>query len=247
MSPEAGGLSNERVRLGLLLAVLAALLAYLFLGRDGGIGFASGPGDDQLAECPVRSAPAEAPIPRWQMPILREELLQVAAFAPGLSPYEYGQVTSNAAWSDREPGTRWALPRGRTLPGAYELRWWLPNGDDLVASVFVFPGEADALDFLRLASSAECREDGVEGGVTNLPPGGHNLQWRNPAGVTQQDLYLQRGKRVYRVVVVKAGAGSEADPEAAREQAFALVNGLACVLPGAGCEPAEEAGDAVSS
>ena len=56
-----------------------------------------------------------------------------------------------------------------------------------------------------------------------------NLQWRNPLGFMQQDAYLQRGRRVYWVSVVRPR--SEAVSSArGRQEAFALVDDMACRL-----------------
>jgi hypothetical protein len=64
--------------------------------------------------------------------------------------------------------------------------------------------------------------------------GGRNLEWLNPESSTQQDVFLARGRFVYRVATVVLGAGEKSTAEI-RRAAFTPVNRLACTLPGAGC------------
>jgi hypothetical protein len=114
------------------------------------------------------------------------------------------------------------------------MRWWLRNRDDLVVNAWVFADVDHARDFLKRASSANCRTASTAV-AASFPPGGRDLEWRNPEGFAQEDLLLQRGRQVYRVSVVVAGAGGNAT-SAKREAAFFLVNDLACTLPRAGCD-----------
>ncbi len=155
-------------------------------------------------------------------------------FDKSLHPYEQGLVASSSAWSDSEPGTHKLLPLGPRDPGGYEMRWWMANGDDVGADVMVFANTRQARDFFMRASSTRCRPASATL-AASFPPGGRNLEWRNPDGFAQEDVYLLRGRRVYRVAVVKAGAGGSITA-AARSAAFSLVNGLACALPGAACQ-----------
>jgi len=68
-----------------------------------------------------------------------------------------------------------------------------------------------------------------------LGPGRRQSQEKTgPVGAAQEDLFLRRGRRVYRVAVVTPLA-EWTDMAAVRESAFAEVNGLACRLPGASC------------
>ena len=159
-------------------------------------------------------------------------------FDRSLRPYEQGPVPSIAAWSDSEPGTSASLPPGPRQQGSYEMRWWLGNGDDVVADVLLFVDAGQAQDFFDRASSTECRPES-SARAASFPPGGRNLAWRNPDGFMQEDVFLLRGRRVYRVAAVTAGADRRITA-AARREAFSLVDGLACALPGALCamEPA---------
>ncbi len=121
-------------------------------------------------------------------------------------------------------------------PGGYELRWWDDDKDDVVADVLQFGDPAAAMDYFRLAASARCRPAGAAVAASS-PPGGRDIAWRNPDGALQQDLFILRGARVYRVSVVLAG--SEAGL-AARDGGFALADALACELPQAGCAAGQD-------
>jgi hypothetical protein len=63
--------------------------------------------------------------------------------------------------------------------------------------------------------------------------------WRNPENLAQEDVYLLRSRRVYRVAVVLTKAG-DASTAASRKTAFSLVNKLACTLPEAACHPKDD-------
>jgi hypothetical protein len=63
--------------------------------------------------------------------------------------------------------------------------------------------------------------------------------WRNPENFAQEDVYLLRGRRVYRVAVVLAGAGGTSTV-GSRKSAFSLVDELACALPEAACHPRDD-------
>jgi hypothetical protein len=164
---------------------------------------------------------------------LREGLRRVVSSQGSVQPYEQGVVASVVAWSDGEPGMHEALPPGPVDPAGYEMRWWMPNGDDVAADVMVFASTNDAHIFFIRASSPRCRVAG-SALATFFPPGGQNLAWRNPDGFAQEDLFLLRGRRVYRVVVVKAGTGASAS-RGERIAAFSLIDALACALPRAAC------------
>jgi hypothetical protein len=230
-------LTDGRVRLTLLLTILAALVVYVFATRPGALGTAVGAAEVDVgmaAACPAQAAPSVESVSRAALRGLREDLRGVM-FDRSRRLYEQGLVDSDNAWSDDEPGTRMALPRSPRDPGGYELRWWAANGDDVVADVFVFAGADRARDFFERASSPRCRPASAAVGASS-PSGGRDLVWRNPDGFAQEDVYLRRGQRVYRVSVVRAGPGDGITP-ADRSAGFSLVNGLACVLPGAACHP----------
>ncbi|HLL91936.1 MAG TPA: hypothetical protein VK252_03275 [Solirubrobacteraceae bacterium] len=236
--------NDGRLRLAVLLALLAALLAYVVTTRTGALGVTTGAlgtpsggavvGARTPTDCPAAGAPSVESVSRPTLRGLREDLRGVM-FGRGRRLYEEGLAASGFAWSDSEPGKRLALPPNARDPGGYELRWWAANGDDVAADVFLFAGVGQARDFFDRASSARCRPSGTALAASS-PPGGRDLAWRNPDGFAQEDVYLLRGRRVYRVGVVRAGAGNGIT-SAGRSAAFALVNGLACALPGVWCHP----------
>jgi hypothetical protein len=236
MSHGLGWLSDERVRLVLLLALLASLVAYLVASSTGAPSLFGGPGGDTvtLGNCPVAGAPSVVGVSGTRLSRLRRDIRQVTSFERGLRPYELGLSNSLSAWSDAEPGTSSVLPRGPDNQGGYEMRWWLRDRDDLGVNAWVFADVDQAHDFLKRASSANCRTASTAV-AASFPPGGRDLEWRNPEGVAQEDLFLQRGRQVYRVAVVVAGAGGNATA-AQRKAAFFLVNDFACALPRAGCD-----------
>jgi len=154
--------------------------------------------------------------------------------------YEEGTVSSGVAWSDEEPHPPALSPR-QQRPAGYEMRWWAPNGDDVVADVLVFASPAQARRYLALASSSRCHEQAVRG-LPLHPPLGHNLSWLNPDGALQADVFFARGSRVYRIADAPAGGS----PEAVRtrgglDHAFATIDVLACLLPSAHCTAAPPA------
>jgi hypothetical protein len=247
MSPRIEWLRDERVRLALLLALLASLVAYLVASSTGALGLVGGPRGDTviLGNCPVAGAPSVVGVSHDQLVGLRRDIRRVVAFEGGLHPYELGLSDSISAWSDAEPGTSSVLPRGPSNQGGYEMRWWMRNRDDLVANAWVFADTGRAHDFFERASSTRCRTASTAV-AASFPPGGRDLEWRNPEGFVQEDLFLLRGRRVYRVSVVVAGAGGSATT-AGRKAAFFLVNDRACALPGAGCDVYESPATAASA
>lgn len=198
-----------------------------------------------LGDCPVAGAPSVATVRRGRLLGLRRDVRRVVFFERGLRPYEQGLIYSTSAWSDREPGISSALPHSPSLQAGYEMRWWMRNRDDVVADAWVFTGMSQAHDFFERASSSKCRPASTTVAAT-FPPGGRDLEWRNPDGFVQEDLYLLRGRRVYRVAVVKAGVGGSATA-ADRDAAFLMVNELACALPSAGCDVYESPATAAAA
>ncbi len=234
--PGFASLSSERVRLAILLAVLASLVAYLAMSGTGAFGIL-GSSSRTWESCSTPDGSSAVTVRQARLPALRAALRRIVFFDRNIQPYEEGPVPSDFAWTDAEPAVPRGLPSTARVQGSYEMRWWMANGDDVVADVMVFARRGQAGDYLTHASSTRCRPASVAL-AASFPPGGRNLEWRNPDGYAQEDLYLSRGRRVYRVAVVAAGASGSIAP-AARSTAFLLVNGLACALPGADCQLAD--------
>ena len=94
-------------------------------------------------------------------------------------------------------------------PGGYEMRWWAPNRDDVVADVLRFSGPAQARLFLARAVSARCR-DTARLAPARWPAAARNLRWINPDAFAQADVMFARGPRVYRVAIVQPGRAAQA-------------------------------------
>jgi hypothetical protein len=151
--------------------------------------------------------------------------------------YEEGTVRASVAWSDEEPAPPATSPRARR-PAGYEMRWWAPNGDDVVADVLVFSSEGQAKRYLALASSARCHDQAGRG-LPLHPPLAHNLSWLNPDGALQADVFFARGTRVYRIADAPAGSSpAQVRDGGGLDHAFATIDVLACLLPSAHCTPA---------
>ncbi len=230
------------VRLTLLLGLLALLAVYALAARTsvfGSTGTAAGDGAGAglAADCPSENVPAVENVSRATLRGLREDLRGVM-FGRERRLYEQGLATPRSAWSDSEPGKHTELPAGARDSGGYELRWWTAGRDDVVADVFVFAGAGQARAFFERAASTRCRTASTALAASS-PPGARDLAWRNPDNFAQEDVYLQRGLRVYRVAVVLAHAGENPTAQS-RKTGFSLVNGLACALPEAACHPQDD-------
>ena len=148
--------------------------------------------------------------------------------------YEEGTVRASVAWSDAEPEPPAQSPHA-LRPAGYEMRWWAPNGDDVVADVLVFSTPSAAGRFLVLASGARCRSGAAHGAALH-PPLARNLSWLNPDGALQADVFMARGARVYRVADAPAGTSpEEVRASGGLGRAFATIDVLACLLPSAHC------------
>jgi hypothetical protein len=67
------------------------------------------------------------------------------------------------------------------------------------------------------------------------PPQGRNLAWVNPDHAKQSDVFLLRGSRVYRIVVVRSEDAAVETGQAERRTGARLLDALVCVLPDAQC------------
>jgi hypothetical protein len=228
--------NHKLIRMTALLAILGALVLDL-VSRSALFGqetqASQVPAGAWASGCPAREAPPVARLSPRSLAELGAGVRQVMLGRHG-DLYEYGAAASEDAWSDDPPQRgQVLLPQVARVPGAYEMRWWATNGDDVVADAFAFARSSQARDFFALASSPRCRPQAKEQNASS-PPGARDLGWLNPDNAFQQDVYLLRGHIVFRVVDVRHG--SDTRPDAAQRRfVFAIVNRLACALPEADC------------
>jgi hypothetical protein len=216
-----------------LCVVLAGVLAVVLLTRSGSSQTSS------ASNCLTKVAlPEVVHVTPSQLGDMREEVARVLPERVGRL-YEEGTVRASAAWSDEDPSPPATSPTA-SRPAGYEMRWWAPNGDDVVADVLVFASPSRARRFLVLASSTRCREHAV-GAATTRPPLARNLSWLNPDGALQADMFMVRGARVYRVADAPAGGSpEEVRSSGGLRHAFATIDVLACLLPSAHCVPLQK-------
>ena len=120
-------------------------------------------------------------------------------------------------------------PRWRGGPGGYEMRWWAPNGDDLVADVLLFADARPRPALPRRSLPAPTAGARPRAERRRHPPWRRNLSWLNPDGAAQADVYIARGARVYRLADAPAGQHQGTDPPRfALARAFATIDALAC-------------------
>lgn len=214
----------SRVRLAVGLACLAGAATYLVASLS------AGGSTPAASACEPSRLPAVRQVPPQALGELREA---VAGVLPGRIGrlYEEGTVVAANAFSDNSPSPP-PVSASASRPGAYEMRWWAPNGDDVVADVFAFADPGAAQRFISGALSVRCRRMAAQEGAAR-PPQAENLTWTNPDGVREADVYLLRGARVYRVVDVPARQTRHPARSLARAQA--TVDALACLLPQARC------------
>lgn len=237
MSAAEGSMSSGRrgsrrtraLRLGVLVGIACGLAAYLALGTGR---TANGPTIGALCASTLATPVREVP-PR-QLGTLREAVARVLPERLGRL-YEEGTVISLDAWRDSDPSAP-AVVATALRPAAYEMRWWAPNNDDVVADVFSFATSRQAGRFIGQAASVRCREHArTRTAAAAGPPLARNLTWVNPDGVAEADVYLQRGTLVYRVADVPAGQTGPSTGEADLSRTLRTIDTLACLLPQARC------------
>jgi hypothetical protein len=233
--PPASEVSNDgRLRLAFLLLILAVLAGYAVTQRAWVVG---GGGGDAAAAAPSNCPDARTPplqvIDLDRLDRLRDGIGSVAVFGAPLHSYEEGFVGTAAAFSDQEPTMQPISTSDQGVEAGYEIRWWTPSRHDVVADVWAFENAESAAEFVDWATSPRCRTMARET-MAPAPDGGVNLEWRNPFGFMQQDLYLRRGARVYRLSVVVPGAPDH-PVTSVRREGFGLVNSLGCGLLNLSC------------
>ncbi len=162
-----------RLRLGLLTACLAGLVAYLLLS-GGGTQRSSVP---STLACAGAGTPQVQSVAPGELGALRDSVVRVLPGRVGRL-YEEGTVSGANLWSDESP-TGPAVSTTARRSGGYEMRWWAPNGDDLVADVLQFASSGQAADFMQRAAERRCGHSLIKG-AADRPPQGRNLAWSTP-------------------------------------------------------------------
>jgi hypothetical protein len=221
--------AGSRARLSALLTCLVLALLGLLHDRAGVFSSAGEPSPSWRRCIPLVPPLATVDFPGLYS--LRESLLGVMAPLNRVR-YAAGTVSTEVAWSDNSPvRLRSSRLEGGLWPASYEMRTWAGGGEDIVVDVFQFATAGQARSFFEQAASARCRQAATEREASR-PPRARNLVWVNPDGPTQEDAYVVRGPRVYRVGEVR----SERQPAGVEQQAgVSRVDTLACALPGAAC------------
>lgn len=225
--------SDARLRLALLLTILSGLAYYAATHWPWG-----GDGGETMAAVSPACAAAEAPPPladasSGEIAKLRADLAERVAHSDQPDVYEEGLADARVAWSDGYPSDKLNWDPDGTMPAGYEIRWWSPVANHAL-DVWVFADDADARAYFRSAAGGDCRPQ-ASARWTPQPAGGRNLVWLNPEGVMQEDLFLRRGRRVYRLALVRKLAGARMTA-AARRDNIARLNRLGCALFGCATE-----------
>jgi hypothetical protein len=228
VSPGTEVSNDGRLRLLFLLLILAALAGYAVSERPWSVNDAGAEAAAEPANCPSEKVPTLQTVDLDQIDRLRDGISAEAVFGAGVHSYEEGFVTVSAAFSDAEPTMQPISTSDEGVEAGYEIRWWTPSRHDVVADVWLFEDAGSAEDFIDQATSLRCRE-AARKTMAPAPRGGVDFEWRNPFGFMQQDLYLSRGPRVYRLGLVAPGA-PEHPVSPVRHEGFKLVNALGCEL-----------------
>jgi hypothetical protein len=232
--------SEERARLAVLLACLG--LSLIALVRSNNVFVSQAPvAASPPSWCLPRQPPKLARITAGQLLDLRAIMESVMRHTGGRG-YVWGTVPPTVAWTDNAPesdslnglaGGRW--------PGSFEIRQWAPDPqwgasyrDDVGGDVFLFAESAQATRFFSEATSIRCHRSGSER-LAELPSQARYLTWVNPDGATQEDVFVLRGRLVYRISDVRPQNDRQPPSSAEQEVGVATVEALACTLPGAKC------------
>lgn len=231
--------TDARWRLAVLL-VLLGLSVLAALGTRAGLFNPTGGTKEALGYfakgCPGHEAPEVTSTSTAHLAKLSDILSQLIGTRYG-QPYEKGIATSDRVWSDNSPIPLSSMGKSATSPPAgYEIRWWVQRRNDIAADVFEFATAEQANVFLTRTTSTRCRHDGVARRAP-FPRQAYNLLWINPDNATEQDVFFASGRRVYRVVDVRATQPRPVRSRRSEQEIGTLtVDLLACKLPGANCQ-----------
>ena len=186
--------------------------------------------------CPGHEAPEVTSTSTAHLAKLSDILSQLVGTKYG-QPYEQGIATSDRVWSDNPPMPLSSMGKSATnRPAGYEIRWWVQRRNDIVADVLEFATPQQANVFLTRATSTRCRHDSVARRAP-FPRHAYNLLWINPDNATERDVFFTSGRRVYRVVDVRATQLHPVRSHRYEQEIGTLtVDILACKLPGANCQ-----------
>lgn len=224
--------AERGVRLVVLLACLGGAILALLASRTSLLGALGIDGNGSTAAASTWCVPRGLPeVAEADLDGLLELRADVSAATPRSGRrYAAGIVLPEDLWSDDEPRTlRATRSVGGRWPAGYERRWWTPDYD-VVADVLVFARARQARRLYESAASPRCHRGGAPRAPT-LPPDARGLAWTNPDGAEQEDVFLLRGRRVYRVAAVRLARTAPVS----RRADFEFVESMACALPGAGC------------
>jgi hypothetical protein len=194
--------------------------------------------------CMHGQPPELATLSADQMLYLRAVVQYVASRAGGQG-YASGSVSPDDAWTDDAPDGAVAERANTTRwPGSYEIREWAPDPqwgapyrDDIVADAFAFRSFAQARRFFMQATSVRCRQS-ASTLPAREPPDARDLKWVNPDGATQEDVYLRRGRVVYRLADVRPQNHKPPPSRAEDRVGWVTLETIACAIPRAGCPQA---------
>jgi hypothetical protein len=236
--PRPASPAKSRSGLSILLVCLCVAVLGLAVTRTGVFGAVTGSGGASgasLVSC-VRDphSPSVVSVDFRQLLVLSESLLKVRRWVAGRW-YESGTVSAESVWSDQQPQRLIdSVSHGRS-PGGYEMRWWAnDNRDDVVADVFLFAGPSQARRFFQDAAAVTCHNSATQP-PAHWPSGARNLVWINPDGALQYDVFLRRGRAVFRIVDVPAGSNGGRPSDKPGQVGVAVVDDLACALFYANC------------
>ena len=223
---------RRRTRLSLLLACLGLASLGLITSRSSIFSAANGEPQTALWCIPGR-LPQLATVDLDHLARLRAALLPVME-PIGRRRYAWGTIGPENMWSDNAPQKIASARVGaeRWLAG-FEMRTWAGGGNDIAASVLEFATPEEAGGFFEQAAGTRCHRAGKATAALS-PPGARNLIWTNPDGPTEEDVFLLRGPRVYRLADVRPQTSAGSTPSE-QQRGLSLIDHMACSLPGAGC------------
>jgi hypothetical protein len=191
----------------------------------------------------IPATPPLARVSASELHALRAELSSVMARSGG-RVYAAGAVPPEVVWNDEPPGgSSLGLAKDGLGPASYEMRLWAPDPrygsayrDDLGGEVFSFATAAQATRFFAAGASVRCHRHALARPALR-PPGARNIIWFNPDAATEEDVFVLRGRTVYRIVDVRPGGEEKPRWNAQQRVGVATVDRLACTISAAACPP----------